>query len=74
MKLIGGYVAILLQSTTLVEGRPAFCFNYSTTEVVPTNTDVPVSTIPVFRFHDYPLHETFVTFTTHHAYNITLWY
>jgi len=57
-----------------VEGRPAFYFNSVTTEVVPTSTDVPVSTIPELRFHDYPLHETDVTFTTHHAYNVTLWY
>ena len=74
VKSIGGYVPILEQSTVLVSGIPAFYFNSLIIEVVPTRTEVPVSTIPVLRAHDCPLQDILLTLITHQSYNVTLWY
>jgi len=39
--------------------------------LVPTKTEVPVSTIPLFKANDYPFVETDETASTHHASKVT---
>ena len=64
VKSIGGYVPILVQSTVLVSGMPAFYLNSSIIEVFPTRTEVPESTIPVLRAPDCPLQDILLTLIT----------
>jgi hypothetical protein len=54
-----------------IKGKPAAFFIASTTVGVPTRTLVPVSTIPEFKFHDFPAILTLSTPITHHSYYVT---